>query len=59
MSTLTPKPMTDEELMDRLQFVPKGVEQVFICDLCGAWALELGNIRHKSICPDAGVNCGD
>lgn len=49
------KPLTDDEIMDLLPENLKTNEKVYICDLCGVWALDLLLLVHKSDCPDVGV----
>lgn len=60
MSTLTGKPFTDDELLDKLLFCRLEYgEQAFICDLCGAFAKYRCLLRHKPWCPEAGGRHGD
>ena len=60
MTILTPKTLSNEELMDKLRFCRlEDGERAFICDLCGAWAKQINLIRHEKRCPDKGVQHGD
>jgi len=57
---LNPKPLTNDELLDKLLFCRlEDGERAFICDRCGAWSKQSANlIRHENWCPDAGVKHG-
>ena len=53
------KPLTDDELIDRLLLhkIPEG--GTVICDICGEYANSVADLRHADWCPDREVKHGD
>lgn len=47
------KPLTDEEIMDlTLMANLKEGQNLYVCDICGAWAKDLILLNHAADCPE-------